>query len=220
MKFRVHSLRIEKIRTYNDREEEYEDNKVYVLNCIGDDKSKYEVRLWEINGDCYSGWCDASWGYIDIQKVDSFIGVTHIPIKELEFTLEFEEDDNLPNKIYNDIFNYDYDGNDDWYPCGEANVNEELFKPINRNMEKRPVWIFKGNSALGKSYIAGIINNSNRKGLSVYETDAHEELGEINNNIIVIGNKYNYSVEEVEKHIAGEHETILVDFSKLEDKND
>ena len=39
--------------------------------------NKYEVRLWTINGDCYSGWCGASWGYGTIKMVDSFIGMTH-----------------------------------------------------------------------------------------------------------------------------------------------
>ena len=216
MKFRVYSLRIEKIRTYNDREGSYEDNKVYVLNCIDTrSKTKYEVRLWEIYGNCYSGYCKASWAYIEFHKVDSFIGMTHKPIKELEFTLLFDEY-GIANEIKNDIFYY-FNGGDQWYPAGVVEFNEELFEPINRNMEKRPVWVFRGDSALGKSYLSGIIANSDRKGLSVYETDAHEELTEINDNIVVIGNKYNYSIEDIEKHIAGEHETILVDFSKLED---
>ena len=73
-------------------------------------------------------------------------------------------------------------------------------------MDKRPVWIFKGNSGLGKSYLAGIIANSNRV-KAVYETDAHKEL-----DTIVVGNKYKHSLEEIESKIKGEHEIIYVDF--------
>lgn len=80
-------------------------------------------------------------------------------------------------------------------------------------MDKRPVWIFKGDSGLGKSYIAGIIANSDRA-KTVYETDAHEELETIEADIIVVGNKYDHSLEKIESKIKGEHEIIYVDFSK------
>ena len=215
MKLKVHSLRVEKTMTYNDREDEYEYNEFFILNCISDNHAKYEIRLYTLYGDCYSGWCDATWGIGYIYHVDSFVGMTHKPIKELKF----EIDENLISnngRIYdmkNDIFELDYNNYDDWYPSGSAKVNMNLFKEINRNKEKRPVWIFKGDSALGKSYLAGIIANNGRE-KSVYETDAHEELDDIHQDIVVIGNKYKHSVEDVESHILGEHETILVDFSK------
>ena len=80
-------------------------------------------------------------------------------------------------------------------------------------MKANAVWIFKGDSGLGKSYIAGIIANSDRA-KTVYETDTHEELDTIEADIIVIGNKYNHSLEEIESKIKGEHEIIYVDFSK------
>lgn len=214
VKLKVKSLRIEKTMTYNDREDGYEDNKIYVLNCISDSNKKYEVTLWTIYGDCYSGWCSASWGYGKVKAVDSFIGTTHKPIKELTFELNMEPDAkemNLPD-MNNDVFEVDYDGMDSYYPGGLAIVHEDLFEAVNRNKEKRPVWIFKGDSALGKSYLAGIIANSDRM-KTVYETDAHAILGKIHEDIIVIGNKHKYSVYDVEEHIEGEHETILVDFS-------
>lgn len=216
MKFKVNSLRIEKTMTYNDRDREYEDNVIYILNCTSNFGNKYEVRLWTIYGDCYSGWCSASWGHGTIKMVESFVGMTHKPIKNLEFELEIsmnEKEMDLPDNMDNDIFGIDYDGGDYYYPGGYARVNEELFEEINRNKEKRPVWIFKGNSALGKSYLAGIIANSDRM-KTVYETDAHENLDKIHEDIVVIGNKYSYSVEEIMKYIEGDCEIILVDFSK------
>lgn len=41
MKLKVHSLRIEHIRTYNDRDCKFEDNNMYILNCISEHMTKY-----------------------------------------------------------------------------------------------------------------------------------------------------------------------------------
>jgi len=216
MKFKIKSLRIEKTMTYNDRDDRYEDNNIYILNCISNIGKKYELRLWTIYGDCYSGWCGSSWGNNILKEVDTFVGMTHKPIKELEFDLDIDtnvKEIELPD-MDNDIFSISYDGNDFYYPNGYAHLNENLFIEINRNKEKRPVWIFKGDSALGKSYLAGIIANSDRM-KTVYETDAHETLDKIHEDIIVIGNKYSYTVEEIKEYIEGDFEIILVDFSKL-----
>lgn len=215
MKLKVHSLRIEHIRTYNDRDDDFEDNSKYILNCISENNLKYEVSLWTVYGDCPSGWCSASWGHCDVRHVNSFIGSTHKPIKDLSFEIETTEGD-FEDTIYNaenDVFYVDDDGDDCWYPSGGVGITEELFTETNRAMDKRPVWIFKGDSGLGKSYIAGIIANSDRA-KTVYETDAHEELETIEADIIVVGNKYDHSLEEIESKIKGEHEIIYVDFSK------
>lgn len=219
MKFKVHSLRIENTMTYNNGSNQFEDNKIYVLNCISTDtriEEKYEISLLTIEGDCYSGFCSASWGHGTIQRVDSFIGMTHKPVKELEFDLNIERVNGQVelNDMSNGVFSIDYDGGDGWYPCGYAGLSDEkLFEETNRSKEKRPVWIFKGESALGKSYLAGIIANSGRM-KTVYETDAHEKLNKIHEDIIVVGNKYSHSIEEVKNHVEGECEIILVDFSK------
>lgn len=215
MKLKVHSLRIEHIRTYNNRDDDFEDNSKYILNCISENNLKYEVALWTEYGDCPSGWCSASWGHCEVRRVDSFIGSTHKPIKELSFEIETTEcdfDDTICN-AENDVFYVDDYGDDPWYPNGDVRITEELFTETNRVMDKRPVWIFKGDSGLGKSYIAGIIANSGRA-KTVYETDAHEELDTIEEDIVVVGNKYDHSLEEIKSKIKGEHEIIYVDFSK------
>lgn len=215
MKLKVHSLRIEHIRTYNNRDDKFEDNSKYILNCISENHLKYEVSLWTEYGDCPSGWCSASWGHCEVKHVDSFIGSTHKPIKDLSFEIGTKEGD-FGDTIYNaenDIFHVDGYGDDYWYPNGDAGITEELFIETDRVMDKRPVWIFEGDSGLGKSYIAGIIANSDRA-KTVYETDAHEELDTIEADIIVVGNKYNHPLEEIESKIKGEHEIIYVDFSK------
>ena len=214
MEFLVKSLRVEKTKTYDNREEIYEDNLIYILNCVGIGGQRYEVRLWEEHGDCYSGWCPASWGHCSIYEVDSFIGMTH-KLKCENLSFEIELDEISDGDIDNNIFSVSYNDHDTWYPSGFINVNMDLFEEINRSMPKRPVWIFKGASCLGKSYLAGIIANSDRM-KTVYETDAHETLTDIHEDIIVVGNKYNHSIEDIENHILDEHETIFVDFSKIE----
>lgn len=217
MRLRIHSLRIEHVRTYNDSIENLEDNLKYILNCISEDSlSKYEIALWTEYGDCPSGYCSASWGRGTIKRVNSFIGSTHRPIKNLSFEIEIEEREFLTGilgEITNEIFYVDKDGGDYWYPQGHVGIAKELFVETSRSMKKRPVWIFKGDSGLGKSYIAGIIANSDKM-KNVYETDAHEKLSDIEADVIVIGNKYNHSLEEIKSKIQGEHEIIYVNFSK------
>ena len=91
-------------------------------------------------------------------------------------------------------------------------INYSLFNISRRYKEKRPVWIFKGDSGMGKTYLSSIIYNNSY--LQVYETDSERKIKDaLYEDIIVIGNKYEVSIEEVEKRILGPHETIIVDFS-------
>lgn len=84
----------------------------------------------------------------------------------------------------------------------------ELFKSTIRTKEKRPVWIFRGKSNSGKSFIASKLNE-----LEVYETDSNENLpNKITASIIVIGNKYHFSISEIKKRIVGKATIQLVDF--------
>ena len=60
--------------------------------------------------------------------------------------------------------------------------------------------------------ISLIYNNSN---LTIYETDSNSALPNIIfEDIIVIGNKYNFSIDEIEKNIYGQHESIIINFDK------
>jgi hypothetical protein len=87
-------------------------------------------------------------------------------------------------------------------------VDMELFKETIRNKNLRPVWIFKGKSNSGKSFLASKLNE-----LDIYETDSSETLPEsIFASVIVLGNKYNFSLEDVKNKIFGEVEIQLVEF--------
>ena len=65
---------------------------------------------------------------------------------------------------------------------------------------------------MGKSFL------SHKTGLTVYETDCNESLPvQITEDIIVIGNKYSFTVNEVVDKLFGDNEIILVDFTKYEE---
>lgn len=217
MKLNIIGLRLEKFLTngqYSDGEydsaDTIEENR-YILYCIGDYRRKYEITLWNTYGECGSGWCGASWGNINIDEVSEFANKTHIPTNKLYIDIDVKK---ICDDIDNDVFRYSDDGGDNYYPCGSVNVNIDLFKPTVRNMKKRPVWLFKGGSNLGKSYLGYKINKN--EFVSVYETDSSDGLpSKIKESIIILGNKYNYSVEEINNKIFGEHELIVVDFNKF-----
>jgi hypothetical protein len=76
---------------------------------------------------------------------------------------------------------------------------------------KRPVWIFVGKSAMGKSFIANQI-----KTLNVFETDSVSVLPEvIFADVVVVGNKSGWSEEDIYPILFGEPEVIVVDFQKI-----
>lgn len=224
MKLNIIGLRLEKFLTngeYSDGEydsaDTIEENR-YILYCIGDYNNKYEITLWNTYGECGSGWCGASWGNIKIDIVTEFANKTHIPINKLSIYIDVDNYNNYEDEedcnIHNEVFSYSEVGGDGYYPCGSISVNIDLFKPTIRSIEKRPVWLFKGNSNLGKSYLGHKINKD--KFVNVYETDSSDCLpSKIKESIIILGNKYNYSVEEINNKIFGEHELIVVDFNKF-----
>ena len=64
-----------------------------------------------------------------------------------------------------------------------------MFVPNGRAKTKRPVWIFKGDSSSGKSYLSHLTQKK------VYETDSNSKLPiKITEDIIVLGNKYIFTI--------------------------
>lgn len=187
--------------TYTDSEFER-----HVLCALKEDNSKIEITLSYSEGECGSGWCTASYGHISVIHVDKFNGYTHIPLTNLTIP-EFKESDEYIN---NDVFSLDRWGGDDYYPSGSYTINMSLFKETQRHQSLRPVWLFKGNSGLGKSFLSGKL-----KDLKVYETDMNHQLPSNNTaDIIVLGNKHQFSVQNIKNSLFGEFNLIIVDFTK------
>ena len=183
----------------------------YIIYAIGKYHNKYEITIWDEDGMCGSGWCSASWGNIKVKRVNGFGNITHTPIKEL--TIDDLEENVEGIDVENEVFYVNYDGGDSYYLRGGINVHIELFKETNRSLEKRPVWLFIGESNIGKSYLAHKLDENT---MEVYETDSSETLPKIiTQNIIVKGNKYDFSIEDIKNRIFEEHELIIVKFDKL-----
>jgi len=208
---KIIGLRIEK---YIDKEIsghncdfEYKDAEFekHIICGVLEDNRKVEIELSHSEGECGSGWTTASWGNIKVTEVKKFNGYTFMP-KEI-LTIE-DIEPNFDGDISNNVFSVDYDGGDNYYPSGGYNVNMELFKETIRNKNLRPVWIFKGKSNSGKSFLASKLND-----IDVYETDSNEALPEsIIASVIVLGNKYDFNLEDVKSKIFGEVEIQVVDF--------
>lgn len=93
----------------------------HVICCSRGDE-KFEIELYTTYGECPSGWTTASWGNMDIHRVEDFGEITHLPKEPISFELQMEEDG-----FGCHAFGVDYIGNDEYYPMGGVGVNLELF---------------------------------------------------------------------------------------------
>ena len=217
---KVVGLRIEKyigqiVEGYNcDFEYVDEELEKYIILGVNSNGQKVEISLWEEYGQCPSGYTTASWGCIDVMEVDNFNGYQYRP-KEvidvgditLDMINEMNDEDDCISNIF---FRVSSDGGDCYYPHGYVEVNMDMFIPTGREKFKRPVWIFEGDSNLGKSYLAHLTDKT------VYETDSSEKLPNyIVDDIVVIGNKYKFDEEEIISRLFGEVEVIKVAFKLL-----
>lgn len=221
----------------SEKDEEVTDEVEYTLHCVDEGGYKYKITLSQTNGVCPSGWTDASWGNISIDRVDAFGGFTHSPIYPLEFSLnikrdginghyvpvpepneEYENDEYMGGiEIETEIFSVSEDGSDEYYPSGYVKVHEELFTSNIRYTEQVFVHLFTGESNTGKSFLAALMEG----GKTVYETDSCKRLPKtINQEIIVVGNKYKFLLTDVIKRIPNNSKIVKCDFSTIEVKNE
>lgn len=98
----------------------------------------------------------------------------------------------------------------------EASFCEEMFEKTARIMEKRPVWIFAGDSALGKSTLGRFLE---LQGKIVYETDSDQRLPNIiMADVIVAGNRNkSLTIEDICSRLPEGVEPIFVEFSLAEE---
>jgi hypothetical protein len=199
---------------------EYVDEEMerHILLGILSDNRKVLITLEQSYGECGSGWCTASWGEMKVEETDNFGGYTYKPIKEIlidDITpenfqdLQCDDDDDIT--IKNEVFELSATGGDYYYPSGYYTINMNLFEETVRAKDKRPVWIFKGESNSGKSFLSHKLS-----GLTVYETDVSDTLPDIiKEDVVVIGNKYKFDIEDIKSKLFGDVEVTVVDFSIL-----
>lgn len=174
--------------------------------------NKSELTLYTREGECGSGWCTASYGEYEWCDVVSFAGKTHNPVKALTFEVENEKE--LGYEFQCPAFYFSDDGGDGYYPSGSASVNLDLFTTEGlRQLDKRPVWVFSGDSALGKSHLAALL-----RGKTVLETDSLKDgkLPEvITEDVVVVGNKHTIDMKELHCKLFGDPKVIEVKFSEV-----
>lgn len=186
-----------------DYEEQYTENIKYIFNAICNGE-KYEIEVKQTNGSCGSGYCNATFGNININKIKEFSGYTHK--LRLPYTIQIDKENLYDYKC--DLFEVYTDGGDEYYPSGYVKVYEGFFEINKRYIEKPTIYIFKGKSGIGKTFLANSIINK-----TVYETDSNENLPkEINSEIIVLGNKYNYKVEDITSRITIDCRIVVCNF--------
>ncbi len=230
---RVEHALLQKCEGHNCDFTKYEDDGVkYIFLLIdrGSSVNYYELTLYEEEGECMSGWMVARYGMSELKKVSKFSGKTHLPIKQgEEITLPIKDNElymtppssysgsDIDYKVSNDFFTCSEYGEDHYYPEGYVHVNMDKFKLGNphRVLDKRPVWIYYGESCSGKSYLTAKCD-----GMHVYETDMNSELPKgITASIIVLGNKYKFTIEDVKSNIfhLDQCDVILVNFSRKDE---
>lgn len=194
----------------------YEDEEFekHIISAVLSDDTKVEIDLSVSFDQCYSGWTTASFGNCYVKEVYRFDYTNRFKPTNLEI-----DDINLGEveEYHSEVFSISVDGGDHYYPSGGYEISESMFKKSSRTADKRKVWIFKGDSVLGKTYLSQRITDK-----KVLETDAYEidELPEtIIEDIIVIGNKYDYNVNDIASRLFGNPEIIIINFKKYKEDN-
>jgi len=166
---------------------------------------KYEIMLDVLSTVCPSGYTTTIEGIAEIRMVKEFPGFMY------RYTKPEEEYEDIIKEVYpepgydlficqdsynSEVFSCSYLGEDHLYPSGGYYIDTSLFKFTGRSDgSKRKVWIFHGDSTAGKSFLAEKIRTER---LTVYETDSSEKLPEvITEDIIVLGNKYDFTQEDI-----------------------
>lgn len=183
----------------------------YVLFLRNEVGSFYELSLEESYGECGSGWTTASWGHAQLERV-YHIGPFGYKPKQI-YTFELEEKNGKfdTEEYVGNVFSFSYDGGDKWYPSGWANVDLDKFEKLPRCMDSRPVWIFKGGSGLGKTSIAYALMKDD---FDIFETDSCDALPDvITADVVVVGNRKQYSIDDIKERLFGEPKVIIVNFN-------
>jgi hypothetical protein len=170
---------------------------------------KYEVVLWGSEGECGIGWTTASWGHSSLNKVNSFTNPPTyncqpilVDVAQTEDNIEVETLDNVR------VASASYWGADKYYPNGWYTFNESIFTVSPRAVDKMKVFVFKGPSAIGKSYLASKFVDE----FKVYETDCSSELPSDMNDydVVVLGNKYEFP--ELVELLEATRDVVMVNF--------
>ena len=170
---KIIGLRINKVNSSNyNLDLEYNDIIIdeYDFLYTENDK-KYSVKYVIEQGMCGSGYCTADWIIEgDTKEVLEFGSIHYTPIGNCEIS-SFIGADNSHMEIYENGCSY--------YPSAYININFDKWRNTFRNKGEKQIYIFYGESAIGKSYLG-----------SKFDSD-----------IIIIGNKFTFDITQVKTNI-------------------
>lgn len=171
---------------------ELEDKKINPILLLINDGKKFEFNLKRNT----------------FRQVGAFISPTYLLKRKTPLT--FEEIFSKRLKESSSFLSFDRTKFD--LDLEECSIDSSFFnKATHRQKELQPIWIFRGDSFLGKSYLATFIASDK----TIYETDISNILpSKLNYDVIVLGNKYKFSKEDLEERISNDREIIYVNFSK------
>lgn len=163
------------------------------------------LTLYELHGECPSGWTTATWGEHKLERYPHKGPYTHMPKAPMSVVLQVNESGELEVDIKNEVFTVSNDGGDHWYPCGRVSVDLSLFEKTVRAREHRVVYIFQGPSGIGKSYLAQHLAE-----LDIYETDSNDTLPDtIGADVIVVGHRREFSLSDIKARIFAPAEIVV-----------
>ncbi len=122
--YRVVGMRVEKYTGEKqdlDYDWYYDELERHIICCTRGNK-KYEITLEETYGLCPSGYTNARWGHMNVEEVEEFGEITHLPKKPISFEYNGED-----KEFSCEAFYYSYDGDDGWYPWGTAIAYKDIF---------------------------------------------------------------------------------------------
>ena len=162
------------------------------MNAQNGKYNLYEVYLSKEYGICGSGWTTATWGSLKVKKVKKFKGYNLIP-KDPNLHIDFDPTDYCSDEA-NELFTVNHTCGDFYYPSGWYSIEGSILKKSSRYKSKRPVFVFQGPSAIGKTTLASKFNDNVR----IFETDGYDKLpNKIIADVIVLGNKHNYTKQDL-----------------------
>lgn len=183
-------------------------------------RNKFIIRIKNSEGWCGSGYCESSWYDLEVSNCyEDFGPMTHkTKHDDLKFAI-YEKDPKYYYECEEDGFSTNlftiHDNDDSYYPDGYVDVNEDLFEQLPRAMDRRPVYIFAGESGLGKSTIAMMLSCC-REDFTVYETDKSSKLPDvIYADVVVLGNRYPFRFNDIKERLFNNPKVIHVNFKTL-----
>jgi len=184
-------------------------NKHTVFGYIKNDQ-KIAINFEKIKIKCNSELSISKIAIIEVKQINNFQPFTHVPQKNIEIKMPLKiDDDNIEvtsQFFENQVFKFDNIGKDRTYV-----INFDLFKKVPRFKQDRVVWIWTGPSESEKTFLSSKILN-----LEVYETDSSNKIPNvIYADIIIIGDKYKFTVDEVKTKIFGKAQVIVSKFVSL-----